>query len=96
MSQTPHCSGRGSWRWGWVDVVIGGEERNQANNSASKGFQQGFSVEPQPPPGRRRIRIPRILIQPKQPAPIPILASLVHAYSLIRDSSAPHAHRHPA
>ena len=34
------------------DVVIGGEERDQANNSANKGFQQGFAVEPQPPPRR--------------------------------------------
>ena len=34
------------------DLVIGGEERDQANNSANKGFQQGFAVEPQPPPRR--------------------------------------------
>jgi hypothetical protein len=56
---------------GEVDVVIGGEKSNQANNAANNGFQQGFAVEPQPPPGRRRIQIPRVSIHPKQPAPIP-------------------------
>ena len=63
------------------DVVIGGEERDQANNSANKGFQQGFAIEPQPPPGQRRIQIPRVSIPPKQPAPIPTATSLVHAYA---------------
>jgi hypothetical protein len=53
------------------DVVIGGEERDQANNSANKGFQQGFAIEPQPPPGQRRIQIPRSFIHPKP----------VHAYA---------------
>ena len=37
------------------DVVIGRKKRDQANNSANKGFQQGFAIEPQPPPGQRRI-----------------------------------------
>ena len=37
---------------GEVDVVIGGEKSNQANNIANDGFQQGFAVEPQPPQGR--------------------------------------------
>ena len=64
------------------DVVIGREERDQANNSANKGFQQGFAIEPQPPPGQRRIQIPRVSIHPKQPTPIPITAILVHAYCL--------------
>ena len=50
---------------GEVDVVIGGEERDQANNTANNGFQQGFAVEPQPPPGQRRIQIPRAPIHPK-------------------------------
>ena len=63
------------------DVVIGGEERDQANNSANKGFQQGFAIEPQPPPGQRRIQIPRSFIHPKQPIPIPITTSSVHAYA---------------
>ena len=63
------------------DVVIRGEERDQANNSANKGFQQGFAIEPQPPPGQRRIQIPRSFIHPKQPDPIPITAGLVHAYA---------------
>jgi hypothetical protein len=62
------------------DVVSGGEECNQANNSANNGFQQGFAVEPQPPPRRRRIQSPTTLIQPQQPAPIPILASPVHTH----------------
>jgi hypothetical protein len=66
---------------GEVDVVIGGEERDQANNSANKGFQQGFVIEPQPPPGRRHIQISRSSIHPKQPGPIPIATSLVHAYA---------------
>ena len=63
------------------DVVIGGEKSNQANNAANNGFQQGFAVEPQPPPGQRRIQIPRASIHPKQPAPIPTATSLVQAYA---------------
>jgi hypothetical protein len=47
------------------DVVIGRKKRDQANNTADKGFQQGFAVEPQPPPGRRRIQIPRDFTHPK-------------------------------
>jgi hypothetical protein len=66
---------------GEVDVVIGGEKSNQANNAANNGFQQGFAVEPQPPPGQRRIQIPRVSIHPKQPAPIPTATSLVQAYA---------------
>ena len=50
------------------DVVIGGEGRDQADITANDGFQQGFAVEPQPPPGQRCIQIPRISIDPKQPA----------------------------
>ncbi len=34
---------------GAVDLVIGGKQSNQANNTANDGFQQGFAVEPQPP-----------------------------------------------
>ena len=66
---------------GEVDVVIGGEKSYQANNASNNGFQQGFAVEPQPPPGQRRIQIPRASIHPKQPAPIPTATSLVHAYA---------------
>ena len=43
-----------------VDVVIGRKQSDQAgklpsNNCSNDGFQQGFAVEPQLPPGRRRI-----------------------------------------
>ena len=34
------------------DVVIGRKQSNQANNGADVGFQQGFAVKPQAPPGR--------------------------------------------
>ena len=40
------------------DVVKGGKERDQANNSANNGFQQGFSVEPQTPAASRAARHP--------------------------------------
>jgi hypothetical protein len=63
------------------DVVIRREERNQANDSANNGFQQGFAVKPQAPPGERRIQILKNFIQPKQPSPIPTSTSLVHAYA---------------
>ena len=66
---------------GEVDVVIGGEKSNQANNAAKDGFQQGLAVKPQPPPGRRGIQILKRFIHPKQPSPIPILTSLIHAYA---------------
>jgi hypothetical protein len=62
------------------DVVIGRKKRDQANNSANDGFQDCFAVKPQPPPGQRRIQIPRVSIHPKQPSPIPTSTSLVHAY----------------
>jgi hypothetical protein len=67
---------------GEVDVVIGRKQRNQANNCSNDGFQQGFAIEPQPPPGRRRIQIPKSSFHPKQPSPIPIITSLVHTYSI--------------
>ena len=66
---------------GEVDVVIGGEKSNQANNAANNGFQNCCAVEPQPPPGQRRIHILRVSIHPKQPAPIPTTTTLVHAYA---------------
>ena len=50
------------------DVVIRGEERDQANNTANNGFQDCLAVEPKPPPGQRRIQITRDLIHVKQPA----------------------------
>ena len=65
---------------GEVDVVIGRKQRNQANNCANDGFQQGFAIEPQPPPGRRRMQIPKSSFHPKQPNPIPIATSLVRTY----------------
>jgi hypothetical protein len=68
------------------DVVIGGKECDQANS----GFQNCFTVEPQPPPGQRRIQIPREFIHPKQPARTSKATILVHAYAFA------HAHRHPA
>ncbi|NQW39415.1 MAG: hypothetical protein HQ469_09600 [Cyanobacteria bacterium] len=66
---------------GEVDVVIGGEERNQADNSANNGFQQGLAVKPQAPPGRRGIQILKKFIHFKQPSPIPTSTSLVHTYA---------------
>ena len=66
---------------GEVDVVMGGEKSNQANNAADDGFQQGFAVKPQAPPGRRGIQIPKSLIHPKQPDLIQTITVLVQAYS---------------
>jgi hypothetical protein len=53
---------------GEVDVVIGRKQSNQTNNCSNDGLQQGFAIKPQPPPGRRRIQIPKISFHPKQPA----------------------------
>jgi hypothetical protein len=66
---------------GEVDVVIGGEKSNQANNAANNGLQNCFAVEPQPPLRQWCIQIPRSFIHPKQPDPIPTTTSLVHAYA---------------
>ena len=66
---------------GEVDVVIGGEKSNQANNAANNGLQNCCAVEPQPPPRQWCIQIPRSFIHPKQPDPIPTTTSLVHAYA---------------
>jgi hypothetical protein len=63
------------------DVVIGRKKRDQANNTANDGFQQGFAVKPQAPPGRRGIRIPKNFVHTKQLAPIPTDTGLVHAYA---------------
>ena len=63
------------------DVVIGRKKRDQANNTAADGLQQGFAVKPQAPPGRRGIQIPKNLNHPKQPTPIPTSTSLVHVYA---------------
>lgn len=49
---------------GEVDVVIRGEENNQANNAAEHGFHQGFAVEPEAPPRRCR---PQILSSSQHP-----------------------------
>ena len=65
---------------GEVDVVIGRKQSNQANNCSNDGLQQGFAVKPQPPPGQRRIQIPRISIHPKQPSPTTTTPILVHPY----------------
>ena len=64
------------------DVVIGRKKRDQANDSANNGFQQGFAVEPKPPPGQRHIQITRDLFHVKQPAPIPAATSLVRTYHI--------------
>ena len=63
------------------DVVIGREESDQANNTANDGFQQGFAIKPQPPPGRGSIQILKFSFHPKQHNPTPTSTSLVHAYS---------------
>ncbi|MEI6829789.1 MAG: hypothetical protein WCK64_08075 [Synechococcaceae cyanobacterium ELA445] len=63
-----------------VDVVIGRKQSNQANNSANDGFQQSFAIEPQPPPWRHRIQIPKSSTHPKQPSPTKTMAILVHPY----------------
>ena len=73
--------GQGELAVGEGDVVIGRKKRDQANNSANNGFQECFAVKPQPPPGQRRIQIPRVSIHPKQPSPIPTSTSLVHTYA---------------
>jgi len=65
---------------GEVDVVIGRKQSNQANNAANDGFQQGFAVKPQAPPGRRGIKILKIFFHPKQPTPIAIATSIVRLY----------------
>jgi hypothetical protein len=62
------------------DVVIGRKESDQTNNTANDGFQQGFAVEPQPPPRRRRFQIPKIHFHLKQPKPLPNATRLVHPY----------------
>jgi len=41
---------------GEVDVVIGRKQSNQANNASNNGFQQGFAVKPQAPPGSNASR----------------------------------------
>ena len=73
--------GQGELAVGEGDVVIGRKKRDQANNTANDGFQECFAVKPQPPPGQRRIQIPRVSIHPKQPSPIPTSTSLVHTYA---------------
>ena len=65
---------------GEVDVVIRGEESDQANNAAEHGFHQGFAVEPEAPPRRCRPQIPRRSQHPKQPNRSPITPTLVHQY----------------
>ena len=54
---------------GEVDVVVGGEKSNQANNAAKDGFQQGLAVKPQPPPGWRRSQVPSKSTHLKQSSP---------------------------
>ena len=62
------------------DVVIRRKQSNQANNCSNDGLEQSLAIEPEPPPGRRCIQIPKISFHPKQPSPIPIFTSLVHQY----------------
>ena len=64
------------------DVVIRGEERDQANNTANDGFQDCLAVKPESPPRQGRIQIPRDSIHPKQPTPTQIASTLVHEYCL--------------
>ncbi len=40
------------------DEVLGGEERDQPNNSAIDGFQESFAIKPKAPLGQRRIQAP--------------------------------------
>ncbi|MFM7548393.1 MAG: hypothetical protein ACKO8I_05870, partial [Cyanobacteriota bacterium] len=65
------------------DVVIRRKKRDQADDSANNGFQQGFAVKPQAPQGERRIQITRDLPHVKQPAPIPAATSLVRTYHIV-------------
>ena len=70
-SDEPDTPLLGEWELtlGEVDVVIGGEKSNQANNAAKDGFQQGLAVKPQLPPGWRRSQIPRKSTHLKQSSP---------------------------
>ena len=52
MSQTPHCLLERELAVGKVDVAIGGEKSDQANNTANDVFQQVFAVKTQVPPWR--------------------------------------------
>ena len=61
-----------------VDVVIGGEKSNQANNAAKDGYQQGLAVKPQPPRGWRRSQVPRKSTHLKQSSLLTILITVVH------------------
>ena len=65
---------------GEVDVVIGGEQSDQANNTANKGFQQGFAVKPKPPPGWWRIQISKLSTHPKQHEPVMTLSIIVQIH----------------
>ena len=65
---------------GEADVVIGRKQSNQANDSANKGFQKGFAIEPKPPQGRHRIQFPKCSFHPKQPSPTTSTVALVHPY----------------
>ena len=74
----------------WEGDVDIGRHRTKTEQSGQQhcrqtgekpGFQQGFAVEPQAPPGQWCIQIPRNFLHPKQPDPIPTTTSLVHAYA---------------
>ena len=65
---------------GEVDVVIGGKQSNQANNTANKGFQQGFAVKPKPPQGWWRIQISKLSTHPKQHEPVMTLSIIVQIH----------------
>jgi hypothetical protein len=66
-----------------VDVVIGRKQSNQANNCSNDGFQQGFAIEPKPPPRGRRNQFSKIRFHPKQLSPVPTLTSIVHQYCTV-------------
>ena len=50
------------------DVVIGGDESDQANDTSKGDFDKSFSIKPKPPPRRRRIQIPKISFHLSSPA----------------------------
>ena len=76
---TPLLGETESFSWE-VDVVIGRKESDQANDTANDGLQQSFAIKPQPPPGRRRIQIPKNLFHPRQPRTTRVNTILVHPY----------------
>ena len=65
---------------GEVDVVIRGEECDQANNAAEDGFHQGLAIKAQLPPWRSRFHVPGPRFHPKQTTLRPIHLRMVQVY----------------